>query len=109
MRRDVEEVLRHEQRDERHDLQVGPERAEFLPHLGLLVAIRLIDRQAGRERRFHQGVRLLPRLLRRHIDGDDVLAALQELLEHRLAEGLLAVDHDTHWTVSPHTLCHRRA
>src|SRR6185503_7882545 len=45
---------------------------------------------------FHQRVGLLPRLLRRHIDGDNIFAALQQGFEYRFAERLLAVDHDTH-------------
>ena len=32
-------------------------------------------------------------------DGDDVFAALEQRVKHRLAEGLLAVNHDTH--ISP--------
>ena len=75
--RDVEEILRHEQRDERHHLQVGLERAEFLPHLRLAVGGRLIDREIGRERRFLQRIGLRAFFLRRDIDGDDVLAALE--------------------------------
>jgi hypothetical protein len=38
-------------------------------------------------------------LLGRHIGGDHVLAALEESLQHGLAERLLAVNHDAH--VSP--------
>ena len=74
--RDVEEFLRHEQRDERHHLQVGLERLELLPHFRLAVGRRLIDRQLGGERRFLQRIGLRALLLRRDIDGDDVLAAL---------------------------------
>ena len=63
---------------------------------GLLVGIRLIDRQVGRERGFLQRIGLRARLLRRDIDGDDILAALEQRFQHRLAERLLAVDDDTH-------------
>src|SRR2546423_10480932 len=94
--RDVEEILRHEQRDESHHLQIRLERAKLLPHLGFLVRVGLIHREAGGKRGFHQRVGLLPRLLRRHIDGDNVLAALDERFEHCLAERLLAMNHDTH-------------
>src|SRR5262249_39570348 len=94
--RDVEEVLRHEQRDEGHHLQVGLERAELVPHFGLAVGGGLIDRQLGRERRLLERIRFLARLLRRHIGGDHILTALDERLQHGLAERLLAVDHDTH-------------
>ena len=94
--RDVEEVLRHEQRDEGHHLQVGLERAELLPHLRLAVGGGLIDRKLGGERRFLQRIGLGAFLLGRDIDGDHVLAALDQRFEHGLAEGLLAVNHDTH-------------
>ena len=101
MRRDIEELLGHEQRHERHDLQVGLERLELFPHLGLAIGCRLIDRQLGRDCRFLQRVGLLAGLLRRDIDADDVLAALQERLQHGLAEGLLAMDHDAHRSTPP--------
>src|SRR5688500_13904552 len=97
VRRDIEEVLRHEQRDERHHLQVGLERAELLPHLGLLVGLGLIDRQVRRHRGFEQRIRLRAGFGRRDVHRDDILAALQQRFEHRFAERLLAVDHDTHW------------
>ena len=94
--RDVEEFLRHEQRDEGHHLQVGLERLELLPDLRVLVGRRLKDRQLRGERGFLQRVGLGAFLLRRDIDADDVLAALDQRLQHGLAEGLLAVNHDTH-------------
>ena len=69
---------------------------ELLPHLRLAVGRGLVDRQPGGERGLLQRIGLLARLLRRHIDADDVLAALEQRLEHRLAEGLLAVNDDAH-------------
>ena len=96
MRRHVEEFLRHEQRDERHHLQVGLERLELLPDLGLLVGSRLVDRKFGRKCRLLERIGFRARLLGRHVDGDHILAALQQRLQHGLAERLLAVDHDTH-------------
>src|SRR5262249_15090803 len=57
---------------------------------------RLIDRQLGGKRGFFQRVGLLARLLGRHIGGDHILAALDQRLQHGLAERLLAVDDDTH-------------
>ena len=86
----------HEQGHEGHHLQVRLEGAELLPHLRLAVGGRLIDRQLRGERRFLERIGLRAFLLRRHIDGDDVIAALEQRFEHRLAEGLLAVNHDTH-------------
>ena len=66
---------------------------------GVLVGGGLIDRQLGGERGFLQRIGLGARFLRRDIDGDHVLAALEQRFQHRLAEGLLAVDHDTHSTL----------
>ena len=43
----IEEFFRDEQRDEGHDLQVGLERAEFLPHLRLAVGGGLEHRKLG--------------------------------------------------------------
>jgi hypothetical protein len=77
-------------------LQVGLERFEFFPHFRLLVGVRLIDRQLGRHRRFLERIGLGARFFRRDIDGDDILAALEQRFEHRLAERLLAVNDDTH-------------
>jgi hypothetical protein len=94
--RDVEKLLRNEQRDEGHDLQIGLERLELRPHLGLAVGRRLINRQLGRERRLLQRVGLGAFFLRRNIDGDHVVAALEQRLQDGLAERLLAVHHDTH-------------
>ena len=44
--RDVEKILRHEQRHERHHLQVGLERAEFVPDFRLAIG-RPADRPAA--------------------------------------------------------------
>ena len=100
--RDGEKFLRHEQRDEGHDLQVGLERLELLPHLRLAVGRRLIDREFGGKRRFLQRFRLGAFLLRRDVNADHVLAALDQRLQHGLAERLLAVNDDTH--EAPRTL-----
>ena len=71
-------------------------------HLGLAVGGRLEHRQLGRQRRFLERIGLLAGLLRRHIDADDVLAALQQRFQHGLAEGLLAMDHDAHGSTPRH-------
>ena len=55
-----------------------------------------MDRKLGRKRRFLQRIGLGARLFRRDIDCDDILAALDERVEHRLAESLLPVNDDTH-------------
>jgi len=96
--RDVEEILRHEQSDERHHLQVGLERAEFLPHLGLAVGGRLIDRKLRGDRRFFERIGLLARLFGRDVDRDDLFAAFKQRLQHGLAEGLLPMNDDSHRT-----------
>src|SRR5205823_266536 len=51
---------------------------------------------AGGERRFLERIDLLARLLGRRINGDHLVAAFAQRLEHRLAERLLAVHHDPH-------------
>jgi hypothetical protein len=56
-----------------------------------------MHRQRGRERGLLQRIGLGALLLRRDIDGDHVLAALEQRLQHRLAERLLAVHHDAHF------------
>ena len=94
--RNREELFRHEQRDESHHLQIRLERLELLPHLGLAVGGRLIDRKLRRECGLLERIGLCALLLRRGIDGDDVLAALAQRFQNRLTEGLLAVHHDTH-------------
>src|SRR5262249_12270484 len=98
--RNVEELLRHEQRDERHHLQVRLECLELRPHFRLAVGGRLIDRKLRRKRRLLERIGFCPLLLRRYVDGDDVFATLAQRLQYRLAEGLLAVHHDTHSTSS---------
>ena len=106
--RDVEEFLRNKQRHERHHLQVGLERAEFLPDFRLAIGSRLIHRQLGRERRFLERIGLGAGLLRRDVDGNDLLAALEQRFEHRLAERLLPVNDDAHCRfLSPSASCPR--
>jgi hypothetical protein len=94
--RNVEKFLWHEQRDEGHHLQFRLERPELFPHLGLAVGGGLIDRKLRRERGLLERIGLGALLLRRHIHRDDVVAALAQRFQHRLAECLLAVHHDTH-------------
>ena len=55
-----------------------------------------MHRQLGRDRRFLQRVGLGAFLLRRDVDGNDLLAALEQRFKNGLAERLLAVDDDTH-------------
>jgi hypothetical protein len=97
--RDVEEILRHEQGDEGHHLQVRLQRLELLPHLRVLVGLGLEHRQIGSKRRFLQRIGLGTGLLGRDIDADDVLTALDQRFQHGLAECLLAVNDDTHKTI----------
>ena len=52
--------------------------------------------QARGERGFLQRIGLGARLFRRDIDRDHVVAALEQCFEHGFAEGLLAVNDDTH-------------
>ena len=94
--RDVQKIFGNEQRHESHHLQIRLERAEFLPHPRLAIGRRLINRQLGGERRFFQRIGLGAFLLGRDISRDDILAALDQRFEHRLAECLLAVNDNTH-------------
>jgi hypothetical protein len=94
--RHVEEFFRHEQGNEGHDLQIRLERLELLPHLGLAVGGRLIDWELRRECGLLERIGLCALLLRRDIGGDDVLSALAQRFQNRLAEGLLAVHDNTH-------------
>src|SRR6266849_6776094 len=55
-----------------------------------------MDRETSRLRGFLERIGLRAFLLRRDIDGNHVLAALEQRLQHRLAERLLAVHHNTH-------------
>src|SRR4051794_16253349 len=96
--RDVEEFLRHEQRDEGHHLQVGLERFELLPHLWVLVGSRLIDGKLRGERSLLEWISLRARFLGRHIDRNHVLSALEQRFQNGLAERLLPVDYDAHFT-----------
>ena len=89
-----EELLRDDQRDERHDLEVRRERAEPLDHRGIAERRRADERQPGGGRGF--GQRIGPLAFRRGVHRHDIVAALEQGLEHGLAEGLLAVHHDPH-------------
>jgi hypothetical protein len=94
--RDVEKILGHEQRDEGHHLQIRLQGAELLPHLGLAIRRGLKERQPRGLCGFLQRIRLLARLLGRDVHTDDVLAALEQRIQHRFAKRLLAVDDDAH-------------
>ena len=85
---------RHDQRDEGHHLEVGRERAELLHHRRVAERRRADERQPGGRGRLRERVLPLPR--GRGVDGDDLVAAAEQRLEHGLAEGLLAVNHDAH-------------
>ena len=56
----------------------------------------MIDRQAGGDRRFLERVGLGAFFFRRDVDGDDLVTALEQGFQHGFAEGLLAVNDDTH-------------
>ena len=64
----------------------------------------LKHRELGRDRSLFERIGLGTFFFRRDIDGDHVLAALEQRLQHGLAEGLLAVDHDTHSMFLPYPL-----
>ena len=92
----VEHRLRHEEEDIRHHADVGVEALHERQRLGRLPAFRLMYRQT-----LFQGERLQrilgpPGLVGRTADGNDSLASCEQLFEHRLTEGVLSVNHDTH-------------
>src|SRR3974390_3640122 len=68
-----------------------------------------MHRQASGERGLLQRIGLGARLFRRDVDRNPVVAALQERFQPRLAEGLLAVNHDTHWNTLPEVQAVKRA
>ena len=63
-----------------------------------------MDRELGCERGLLERIGLGALLLRRDVDGDHVLAALEQRLQDGLAERLLAVHHDTHVFFEPFLL-----
>ena len=96
MGRDVQKFFRHEQRDEGHHLKVGLKGTELLPNFRLAIGRRLAHRQFRGQRGFLQRIGLGAFLLRRDIRRDDIVAALEQRLQHGFAERLLAVNNDTH-------------
>src|SRR5258708_36160022 len=96
--RDVEELVRHEQRHKSHHLQIRLERLELFPNLGPAIGGWLVDRKLRRERGLFERIGLRPLLLRRHIDGDDVLSSLSQRFHNRLAAGMMSAQHETHYT-----------
>src|SRR5262245_18765760 len=99
VRRDIEKIFRYKQRDEGHDLQVGLEGLELFPDFWVLVGGRLIDRELGSNCGFLEWIGFGAFFFRRHVDRDDVIPALEQRFQHSLAEGLLAVNDDTHFTL----------
>src|SRR5262249_4631128 len=69
---------------------------ELLRDLRVLVGFRLEHRKVRGECRFLQRIGLRARLFGGDIDADDIVSALQQRFENGLAEGLLAVNDDTH-------------
>jgi hypothetical protein len=55
-----------------------------------------MDRKLGRERRLLERIGLGARAFRRDVDGNHVLAALEQRFKHCFAECLLAVNNYSH-------------
>ena len=56
----------------------------------------MIDRKLGGECGLLERIGLCARAFRGDIDGDHILAALEQRFEHRFAECLLAMNNDAH-------------
>src|SRR5262245_28436115 len=96
---EIENLFGHDEGDVGHDAQIGLELRELLPHLGLVAkGPRLINGKIPGEGGLLQGIDATAPLgrLGGTVDGDHVLFALQQGLQHALAERLLPVHHDTH-------------
>ena len=100
----VQHRLRHKQRHVGHDAQVGVGRLHQLQRLGHPPALGLVHGKALLAREHLERVLGPARLVGRAEDGDHVLLALQQLLEHGLAEGLLPMHDDTHWFSAPYSI-----
>ena len=93
----IEHGLRHEQRHVGHDAQIRVAGLHQLERLGRLPALRLMHGEALLAREHLEGILGTARLVGRAEHGDDILLALEQLLEHGLAEGLLSMHDDTHF------------
>ncbi len=91
-----EELLRDDQGDEGHHLEVGREGAELVEDVRVAERSGLEDGEPGGKAGLLQGIGLAAGPLRRCVHGDDLVAAGEQRLEHRLAERLLPVHHDAH-------------
>ena len=92
--------LRDEEKDVRHQADVGIERLHQFERFWRFPALRLMHRKALFSRKYLQRIFRPTRLVRSTAHRDDILSALEQSLEHRFAEGLLAVDDDTHLSMS---------
>ena len=95
--RDVEGLLGHEEGHVGHHAQVGAERFHLRPGVLALEGGGLEEGQAVFAGRVGERVRALSGLFGTGVDADDVLSPLHQRLEDARAEGLLAVDDDSHW------------
>ena len=89
-------LLGHEDDHKGHDHEVGIERPHLVQDIGVLVIGRLDQGQPLFEGEFLYRVGRLAFLVRRAIDGNDVVAAIQHRFQAGLTEGLLAVDDYPH-------------
>ena len=92
----IEHGLRHEQRHVGHDAQIGVAAFHQLEGLGRFPALRLMHGQALLARKDLERIFRPARLVGGAEYGDDVLLALEQPVEHGLAEGLLSMDDDAH-------------
>jgi hypothetical protein len=94
--RDRERLFGHQQQHVSHDAEFGVQALHLLPNTRVLEGRGLEEGEILGEREFLERIQLRARLVGRAVDADDLLAAIEQRFEHRMAEGLLAVEQDTH-------------
>ena len=94
--RNVEKIFRHELCNIGHDAEVRIESTALFPQFRVLEALRLVDWQIMFNRQCLDGIDRPTFSVWRTIDGNDVFTAIKQRLQHRLSEGLLAVNDNTH-------------
>ena len=94
--RDIAGFLRHEYDHIGHHHQVGVESAKLVQNLGVGVVGRLHKGQPFFQGKFLDRIDGFAFFIRRTVDGNHVVAALQHRLQASLTEGLLSVHDNPH-------------
>lgn len=104
----IANFLRNKQEDIGHHANIGLKRLHQLKGFRCLPRSRLMYRQAFFACKLRQWILGSVFLRRRAANRDDILAPLEQLFQNRFTEGLLAVNHDTHWLLAFPLGDHRR-